>query len=130
MASSKKLFTYTKVDDRTPIQKLSLSEQFRVLLRQITRNEKNELATEDAVTHERLVMRANLLDFISRATKPIREGKHRSVVVSLSNQFDPVLQEVLDSPQVKNFYNVTVERPDVDYDIVYYIKMRLEVRAY
>lgn len=130
MASTKKLFTYTKIDDRTPIQKLSLSEQLRVMLRQLTHNEKNELATEDAVTHERLVMRANLLDFISRATKPIREGKHSSVVISLSNQFDPVLEEVLNSPAVKNFYNVTIERPNVDYDIVYFIKMRLEVKPY
>lgn len=130
MGRAKRLFSYTQIDDRTPIQKLSLSEQLRVLLRQITHNEKNELETEDAVTHEYLTMRANLLEFIYKATKSIREGKHTSVLLSVSNQFDPVLDEVLNSSQVKNFYNVTVERPDVDYDIVYFIHVRLEVKAY
>lgn len=130
MAAPKKLFSYTQVDDRTPIQKLSLGEQLRVLLRQITHSEKNELATEDAVTREYLVMRANLLDFISKATKSIREGKHTSVLMSISNQFDPVLEEVLGSPQVKNFYDVQVERPNVEYDVLYFIHVRLEVKAY
>ena len=130
MAGSKKLFSYTQVDDRTPIQKLTLGEQVRVLLRQLTHSKKNELATEDAVTREYLVMRANLLDFISKATKSIREGKHKSVTMSVSNQFDPVLEEVLNSPQVQNFYTVKVSRPNVEYDIVYFIKVRLEVKSY
>ena len=130
MGKEKKLFTYTQIDDRTPIQKLSLSEQFRVLLRNLTHSEKNELATEDAVVKERLTMRANLLEFIKKATAPVREGKHKVVTVKISNQFDPVLEEVLNSPSVKNYYNVIVDRPNIDYDIIYFIKVRLEVKAY
>lgn len=130
MAKATKLFTYTQVDDRTPIQKLSLGEQFRVLLRQLTHSTKNELATEDAVTHEYLTMRANLLDFINKSTKLIREGKHTSVTMSISNQFKPVLDEVLNSPQVTNFYNVEVSSPNVEYDILYFYKVRLEVKSY
>ena len=127
---SRKLYTYTKIDDRTPIQKLSLPEQFRVLLRQLTHSEKNDLETEDAVTHEYLVMRANLFDFIDRATKSIREGKHTSVTMAISNRFEPVLNEVLDSPRVKNFYNVTVKKPNIDYEILFFYRVRLEVKPY
>lgn len=130
MAKSSKLYTYTQIDDRTPIQKLTLGEQFRVLLRQFTKSDKNELATEDSVTHAYLTMRANLLEFINKATKTIREGKHTSVTMKISNQFDPVLEEVLSSPNIVNYYNVTVERPKIDYDIVYFIKIRLEVKPY
>ena len=130
MASSKKLYTYTQVNDSTPIQKLSFGEQMRVLLRQLTHSDKNELATEDAVTREYLVMRANLLDFFSKATKTIREGKHKSVTMSISNRFDPVLEEVINSPQVANYYKVRVKRPNVEYDIEYFIHVRLEVKAY
>ena len=75
-------------------------------------------------------MRANLLEFINKATKTIREGKHTSVTMKISNQFDPVLEEVLSSPNIVNYYNVTVERPKIDYDIVYFIKVRLEVKPY
>lgn len=127
---TKKLYTYTQIDDRTPIQKLKLSDQFRVLLRQITHNNKNDLATEDAVTREYLTMRANLLDFIQRATKSIREGKHTSVTMSISNRFEPVLDEVLNSTQITNFYEVQVYKPSIDYDILFYYKVRLEVKAY
>ena len=130
MAQPKRLYAYTEIDDRTPIQKLTFGEQLRVLLRRLTHSEKNELATEDAVTREYLVMRANLLDFISKATKSVREGKHHSVTISGSNRFDPVLEEVLNSPQITNYYTVQVSRPEVDYDIDYFIKIRLEVKAY
>ena len=130
MAKTKRLYTYTKIDDRTPIQKLSVGEQLRVLLRQMTHSEKNELATEDAVTHANLTMRANLLEFISKATAPIRDGKYTSVVMKISNQFDPVFEEVMNSPNIANYYNVNVERPDVDYDVVYFITVTLEVKPY
>lgn len=130
MAKTQRLYSYTQIDDRTPIQKLSVWDQLRVLLRQITHSKKNELATEDAVTHATLTLRANLLDFISKATRSIREGKHTSVTMKISNQFDPVLDEVLSSPSVKNYYNVTVQRPDIDYDIVYFIVVTLEVKPY
>ena len=127
---SKRLFTYTQIDDRTPIQKLSLSEQLRVLLRRMTKSDKNELATEDAVTREYLTLRANLYDFIERATKSIREGKHTSVTMSISNRFESVLDEVLTSAQITNYYDVSVVKPDVDYDILFYYKVRLEVKPY
>lgn len=96
----------------------------------MTHSDKNDLATEDAVTHEYLVMRANLLDFIDRATKSIREGKHTSVTMSISNKFEPVLDEVLKSSKIANFYNVKVSKPNIDYDILFYYKVRLEVKPY
>ena len=130
MAKTTKLYTYTKIDDRTPIQKLSLKDQLRVMLRQATKSERNELATEDAVTREYLIMRANLLDFINRSTKTIREGKHSSVTMSISNKFAPVLDEVLNSPSVTNFYTVEISSPNVEYDILYFYKVRLEVKTH
>ena len=128
MAKEKKLFSYTEINDDTPLQKLTIGEQLRVLLRRMTHSEKNDLANDDEVTKAYLTMRANLYDFISKATQTIREGKHYSVTMKISNQFDPVLEEVLDSPTVKNYYNVKVERPDIDYDIVYFITVTLEVK--
>ena len=130
LGKTRRLYSYTKVDDRTPIQKLSIGEQLRVLLRQFTHSSKNELSTEDAVTHAHLTMRANLLEFISKATQSIREGKHTSVTMQISNKFDPVLEEVLSSPTVVNYYNVDVQRPNVEYDVVYFITVTMEVKPY
>ena len=96
----------------------------------MTKSDKNELATEDAVTREYLTLRANLYDFIERATKSIREGKHTSVTMSISNRFESVLDEVLTSAQITNYYDVSVVKPDVDYDILFYYKVRLEVKPY
>jgi hypothetical protein len=117
-----------EVDDRTPIQKLSVSDQLRVLLKRFTYDEANELKTEDAVTISQLQLRADLFDFIKKAVAPIVEAKHSSVQMEISNQFDPVLMDVLESKQIKNYYNVKVYRPKIEYDIPYSIIVILEVK--
>lgn len=125
----KKLFTYVEVDDNTPIQKLSVKDQLRVLIQKLTRSDTDELKSEDAVTIEQLTLKANLLDFISRATEPIRQGKHRKVTMSIASQFNPVLQEVLESSNIVSYYNVEVNRPDIMYDIPHMITVKLEVKT-
>lgn len=125
----KKLFSYVEVDDNTPIQKLSVKDQLRVLLQRLTQSDSDELKSEDAVTIEQLTLKANLLDFISRATEPIRQGKHRKVTMSISSNFNPVLQEVLESSSIVSYYNIEVNRPDIMYDIPHMITVKLEVKT-
>jgi hypothetical protein len=125
----KKLYTFVEVDDKTPIQKLSVSDQLRALLRRLTYNAANDLKAEDATTIYLLMLKANLLEFIQKSTEPIKRGEHSSVSLMLSSKFDPVLDEVLASPHVASFYNVTVNKPDIEYDIPYTIEVKLEVRT-
>lgn len=128
LSDGKKLYTFVEVNDSTPIQKLKLSDQFRVLLKQMTYDAANDLKNEDIVSRERLVLKANLSEFLRRATEPIRSGNKKEVIVNVSNKFDPVFEEVMDSHEIKDFYIVSVVRPNIEYDIPYDFLVRLRVR--
>lgn len=127
-AKSKKLYSFVEVDDRTPIQKLKISEQLRVLLKHLTYDDANELKSEDAVTQEYMTLKANLSDFLYKATAPIRKGKKREVVVNIANGFDPVWEDVITSHEFADFYDIAVVRPKIEYDIPYDFMVRLTVK--
>lgn len=128
MSEGKRLYTFVEVDDSTPIQKLKVSDQLRLLLKSLTYDAANELKNEDIVTKERLTLKANLSDFLRRATDPIRRGDKQSVVVNISTIFDPVFDEVITSHEIADFYTVDVVRPKISYDLPYDIMVRLTVK--
>lgn len=128
MAHGKKLYSYVDIDDSTPVQKLKISDQLRVLLKQFTYDPANELKSEDAVTTEMMTLRANLSTFLHKATAPIRAGKHKEVIVNVSNRFDPVFKDVIESREIADFYDVDVVRPKIEYDIPYDFMVRLRVK--
>lgn len=128
MYGGKKLFSFIEVDENTPIQKLSVMDQFRVLIKKMTADDAAELMAEDAVTLNLLRLKADLIGLLDEALEPIRQGERRAVSISLSNEFDPVLDEVINSPNISNYYYVDVTRPDIEYDIPYKIRLDLEVR--
>lgn len=128
MFGGKKLFSFIDVDENTPIQKLSVMDQMRVLLKKIMADDAAELAADNAVTISMLKLKADLMAILDDALAPIRKGKNFAVSIQIPNEFDPVLDEVLESPRIKNYYLVTVERPDIDYDIPYNLRLNLEVK--
>lgn len=126
----KKLYTFTEVDDNTPIQKLSLRDQIRLMVKRLANSDQEQLRAEDAATTHELALKADLLEFLYKATDLVRKGMHESVTVSVSSKFLPVLNDVLESQSITTFYTVTVNKPDIEYDIDYMIQITLEVRAY
>lgn len=128
MRGGKKLFSFIEVDENTPIQKLSVMDQLRVLIKKLANDDAAELMADDAVTINLLHLKADLQGFLDTALKPIREGKKRAVSVSIPNSYDPVLNEVLESPRIANYYYVNIDRPDIEYDIPYNIRVDLEVK--
>lgn len=128
MQKKHKLFSYIEVDDNTPLQKLGVVDQLRVLIRKLGQDDASELIAEDAVTQNLLQLKADLLQLLDDALEPIRMGKRFAVSLSVSNDFDPVLDEVLKSSRIANYYSVTVTRPNIEYDIAYSIRVDLVVK--
>lgn len=124
----KKLYTFVEVDDSTPVQKLPILDQLRILLKKLTYDPANELKSEDAVTVEYMTLKANLSDFFRRATEPIRRGDKSEVIVNVSNKFDPVYKEVITSHEITDYYEVAEVRPEIEYDIPYDFLVRLSVK--
>ena len=123
-----RIFTYVELDGKVPVQKLSLADQIRVLFKQLTYDESKELKRDDIFTKEILRLRADLINFIYTATEPIRRGEKQRVRLSISSKFEAVFDEVVESPRIKEYYDVIVNRPDIEYDIPYFIELRLEVK--
>lgn len=125
MRQGKKLFSFVEVDANTPIQKLSVLDQFRVLIKKMANDDAAELKADDAVTQNLLHLKADLIGFLDTAVEPIRQGKKFAVSVAVSSDFEPVLQEVLNSSKFKNYYEITVSKPDIEFDVTYQIRVDL-----
>lgn len=128
MAEGKVLYTFVEVDDSTPVQKLTIRDQFRVLLKSLTYDPANELKNEDIVTQEYMTLRANLTDFLRKATAPIRKGDKHEVIVNISTKFNPVFNDVMQSHEIADFYDVAIVTPKIEYDIPYDVMVRLRVK--
>lgn len=126
----KKLFSFIEVTEETPIAKLSILEQIRLLIVKLSNENREQLRAQDAETQEVLRLQANLLEFFEKSTAPLREGKETKVAVQVSSKFLPVLDTVLQSNSIRTFYEVEVIKPDIEYDIDYFFKVILEVKAY
>ena len=130
MAKRQKLFSFVELTDDTPIQKLSILEQFRLLVRRLSNDDKEQLKADDAETVYGLQLKANLLEFLNKATEKIRRGDETSVTMQISSKFLPVLDDVLNSSTIATYYTSTVTKPDIEFDIDYFLKLKLEVKAY
>ena len=75
-----------------------------------------------------MTLKADLSDFLRKATNPIRRGKKTEVIVNISNSFDPVFEDVINSHEIKDFFEVSVVRPKIEYDIPYDFMVRLKVK--
>lgn len=128
MSAEKRLFRFIEVDDKTPIQKLSLSDQLRVLVKQFTYDPANELRNDDIVTTQYMRLKANLSEFLRKATEPLRSGEKKEVIVNVSTEFNPVFEEVLNSHEIADFYHVAVVKPKIEYDIPYDYLVRLHIK--
>ena len=75
-----------------------------------------------------MTLKANLSEFLRRATEPIRKGKRKEVIVNISTHFNPVFEDVINSHEIADFYHVSVVRPKIEYDIPYDFMVRLRVK--
>lgn len=126
MSSKEKVYEYVELNDRTPVQKLSLGDQLRVLFQRITYDASLELKRNDALTIGEMRLRADLYKFVRAATDPIRKGSRKSVEMVISSEFEPVFESVFGNPRILNFYKVEITKPRIEYDIKYMIKVKME----
>lgn len=126
----KKLFSFLEVTDDTPIQKLSIAEQFRLLVRKLSNSDAEQLKADSAETVYMLQLQADLREFLYKATAKVRNGDEKSVTMEISSKFLPVLDTVLNSPAINPFYTWSISKPEVDWDIDYFFTLTLEAKSY
>lgn len=128
MAKVEKVYEYISTSADIPIQKYSLLDTIRVLIQYFSKSSASELDKESEVDVELATMSANLSDFLKKVTAPIREGKHKAVLVRVPNMYDPVLEDVINNNKVLSHnYKVTIFKPDISYDVKFKYKILLQV---
>lgn len=122
-----KVSSYVEVKD-APLQKLSIGNQLRYLMHKLTYDPRVELEAISAETKYELQLEANLRELIHKATEPIRKGVHKKVALDVSSKFKPVLDKVLSSKSISNFYEIQAYDRKIDYNIDYFIRIVLTVK--
>lgn len=127
MAKLEKVYEYVVVNDNVPIQKLPLLDLIRVLIKELTKDVAKQLDNESEINTELMTLKANLYDFLEKATDVIREGTHYAVLVEVPSLYTPVWKEVINSDLFTKHYNVTVFKPDIEYDLPFNYTILFEV---
>jgi ssDNA-specific exonuclease RecJ len=124
---SKVVLTYVKDDENVPIQKLSLLDQVLVLFRKMTRDPSEKIRAQSVLSQEDLTLKASLIKFLEGATRSIREGRNECIKLKMSSKFDPVIDSVLSMNKFSKYYKITIQRPEIEYDVHHYYTMWMEV---
>lgn len=86
-------------------------------------------ALRDMVTEDILTLRTDLVIFIDRSLKPIKQGKRRTVLLEIAGEFGVVLKDVINNPEYKDYYNIQIiSWPKSDFKIKYKIIVRMEAK--
>lgn len=109
------------------IGKLSLTDQFILLIRRLLYDESESLKTMSEVDKAELELKADLMKFIEKAIDPIRKGKKKSVTMSLTSKWRKYIYELPQSRWARS-YDIEIMEPEVEYDIHYYILVRMTVK--
>lgn len=122
------VYTYAVVDDNTPIQKLGILDQIRVMLMELTKDKSADLNKWDAVAVEKNTLKSDLYDFIENATRPVMKGKCIGVRFKIHSDFGVVLEEVLRSPRFFNYYEISITEPRMKYGSAFYYIVKMVVK--
>lgn len=128
MDGKKKVFEYVELDQNTRVQKLPLKDQIRILFKRLLYNPEHELDVDDTVSEAYMTLKADLLEIFYRASEPLRKGMHKMVRMSISSEFKPVLEEVINMPRIKKHYRIHVSYPRTEYDVKFFYQVDMEVR--
>lgn len=118
MELGKEYYRSVKLTDNIKTASLSLADQFRLLFSKLSNDDVAELNTNEKLTEARLRKVAALSNFIDKATDRLNELGENSVTVSLSSEFLPFIDEVIDPVHGKGrFYTFEVHKRNIPIDV-------------
>ena len=86
-------------------------------------------ALQDMVTEDILTLQTDLVIFIDRCLKPIKQGRRRTVLLEIASEFGVVLKDVINNPEYRDYYHIKIiSWPRSDFRIKYKIILRMEAR--
>lgn len=129
----KKLFSYIDADNNTTLDGLSFVEKTVAMIFQwfksSGREEMQKDRLEQIVSEDLLVLQADLITFINKSLKPIKQGRRKKVILEIDSIFASILKSVLNSSRYKDYYDIEIAKwPKVEYNIKYKIVVIFKAR--
>jgi hypothetical protein len=120
-------------NDNSAIEGLSVKDKVLAVIfqwfKESGREDMERQALQDMVTEDILTLQTDLVMFIDRCLKPIKQGKRRTVHLEIAGEFGIVLKEVINNPEYKDYYHIKViSWPKSDFKIKYKIILRMEAK--
>lgn len=122
-----KVYEYVVLNDNVPVQKLSLLDLIRTIIKELTKDVTKQLDNDSILNVELMTLKANLYDFLYKATDTIRKGEHYAVSVEVPSLYTPVLDEVINEDIFTKHYKVSILKPDMEYDLPFNYNIVFEV---
>lgn len=123
------VYKYVDLKDDIAIQKLTLLEQIIVVLKRLLYDESIEMKKDDALAVAELELRDTLITYVQNCCKPLREGVSKNVIFTVHSKFGKYLKEVLSMPRFINYYDIYIETPELEYDIEFFYRVKIEVKS-
>lgn len=129
MADKTLLSRRVKVDDNTTISTLSLLDQIKLLIAQITHPELEALKGRKLALKKDIAMSATLHQFLQEAIEPLHQPDVDHVIIQLKSKFLPYLEkEINDQDGLGTTYDITVIKQDLDYTLDYVVLLKIAKR--
>lgn len=119
--------SHIKVTEDTTVAKLSVFDQLKLLINKFNNDDVAELKAQEALSSIALTHKASLQRLFLGATKDFENGKHNSVTVSVSSEYIPYLDEVIDPKYgLGRYFDFVVHKHELPPSIKY--KFLVEIR--
>lgn len=116
-----------KVTEDTTIAKLSVLDQFKLLISRFNNDDVAELKAQESLSTNALTMQASLEKLIRTAASKLDGVNHSSVTLSVSSKYIPYMDEVIDEKHgLGRFYKITVFKKDLPVNVDYKFVIRVE----
>lgn len=119
-----------KATENTTLAKLSMWDQFKLLLRKFSNDDVAELDAAEKLSGVQLRMQASLQRLFTTAAEGLKEGKHKSVTLQVSSKYKPYLDDVIDKKRgMGRYYDFEIKDKDlpINVDYMFIVKIKKKV---
>lgn len=116
-----------KPTENTALVKLSVIDQFKLILSKIANNDVAELDANEKLSVNALRMKASLTNLFQTAISKIETGEKNSCMLEVSSEYIPFLDDVIDPEYgLGRFYNFTVYKKDLPITVKFKFLIKIE----
>lgn len=119
-----------KATEHTTLAKLSLIDQFKLLLKKFSNEDVAELDAAEKLSGVTLRMQASLQRLFTTAAEGLKDGQHESVTLQVSSKYIPYMDEVIHPEHgLGRYYDFETFIKDLPINVDYMFVVKIRKKA-